>query len=76
MRLEDSLVKRAQQEARRRGTTFTALVEQGLQIVLSQSTPDQPKPWVRLPVSTALGGPLPGIDLSNNAALLDLLEPN
>ena len=74
--LEDSLAKRAQQEAQKRGTTFTALIEQGLQLVLSQSPPERPEAWVRLPVSEASGGTLPGVDLCNNATLLDLLESN
>jgi len=69
--LDDALLEQARREAAARGESLTALIEQGLQLVLSQS---KPRRKVDLPVSREGGGVRPGIDLSNNAALLDIME--
>ena len=37
MRLDDALLERAKREAGRRGTTLTALLEEGLQLALARS---------------------------------------
>jgi hypothetical protein len=62
VRLPDALLDQARREAQRRGKTVTALIEQGLRLVLSQPEPS-PRKRVTLPVSTAKGGLLPGVDL-------------
>ncbi len=74
MRLDDALLERARKEAERRGMTLTALIEQGLELVLRKSMPRHERERVRLPVSRATGGTRPGIDLDNSAALLDALD--
>ena len=74
VRLEDSLLRQAKQEAVRRGTTLTRLIEQGLRLVLARSVRSVERPWVRVPVSSARGGTLPGVDLDDSATLLELLE--
>ena len=74
VRLEDALLDQAKREAAKRHQTLTALIEQGLRLVLAQSRSQHKKrPRVVLPASGA-GGLQPGVDLSNNAALLDILE--
>ena len=74
IRLEDALMKRAKDEAARRHTTLTALIEQGLRLVLTGSRGITKRPPVVLPVCRAGGGVMPGIDLSDSAALLDAME--
>jgi hypothetical protein len=74
VRLDDSLLKEAKSEAARRHETLTALIEQGLRLVMAQSRTVHKRKRVTLPVSHARGGVLPGVDLSNSSALLDLME--
>lgn len=64
----------AKGEAERRGETLTALIEQGLRLVLAQSRTERQRERIKLPVSEAGGGVLPGIDLNDSAALLDWME--
>jgi hypothetical protein len=74
VRLEDTLLKQAKREAGRRGETVTALIEQGLRLVLAQSRRPSARERVRLPVCSAGGGVLPGVDLNDSAGLLDRME--
>ena len=74
MRLEDALISQAKREAERRGETLTALIEQGLRLVLAQSRMRRQRELVKIPVSEAGGGMLPGIDLNDSADLLDVME--
>jgi hypothetical protein len=74
IRLDDRLLERAKREATRRGETLTALIERGLRLVLARPEPPRRRRRVELPVCTAGGGTLPGVDLRDSAALLDILE--
>ena len=74
VRLDDALLEQAKREAARRGETLTALLEKGLRLALAQARPAQRRPKVVLPVCRAGGGVQPGVDLSDSAALLDILE--
>jgi hypothetical protein len=74
VRLEEALLNHARREAERRGETLTALIEQGLRLVLAQSRTRRQREPVKLPISAAGGGVLPGIDLNDSAALLDIME--
>jgi hypothetical protein len=74
VRLEEALLARAKQEAHLRGSTVTALIEEGLRAVLASGGKPQPRRRVRLPVSRARGGLLPGVDLNDSSSLLDLME--
>jgi hypothetical protein len=74
VRLEGRLLAKAKQEARRRGETFTSLMERGLRLALSGSHKHARSSQVELPVSTASGGLRPGIDLDDTSALLDRLD--
>jgi hypothetical protein len=66
----------AKREAEQRGETVTALIQEGLRLVLAQSHQPPSRERVTLPVSKETGGVLPGVDLNDTAALLDILEPN
>lgn len=74
VRLPDRLLDRARREASRRGTTLTALIEEGLLAVIGQSKKPMIKPHVDLPVCRAGGGVQPGVDLADSAALLDRMD--
>ena len=75
VRLDYALIEQAKREAARRGETLTALIEQGLRLVLAQSRPQKRrKRSVVLPTCRAGGGLLPGIDLNDSAASLDIME--
>lgn len=74
VRLNDILLKRAKREAAKRGMTLTALIEQGLQIVLRRPPDRKKRPRVKLPVSRASGGLQSGVDLNSSAALLDRMD--
>lgn len=75
VRLDDALLEQAKCEATRRSETLTALIEQGLRLVLAQSRPhEQRKRSVVLPTCRAGGGLLPGIDLNDSVTSLDIME--
>jgi len=74
VRLDDTLLKRAKREAARRNQTLTSMIDAGLRLVLAQPATPCRVPRVRLPVSRAGGGILPGVDLNDSAALLELME--
>ena len=74
IRLDDSLLQQAKREAARRGITLTGLIEQGLRLVLVRPSRPGERPWVTIPVSSARDGTLPGVDLNDSAALLELME--
>jgi hypothetical protein len=65
----------AKREAEQRGETVTALIQEGLRLVLAQSNQPPSRQRVTLPVSKEIGGVLPGVDLGDSAALLDIMEP-
>ncbi len=74
VRLDDALLEQAKREASRRRETLTALIEQGLRLVLARSHPTRRRQRVVLPVSAAVGGTLPGVDLQDSAAVLEIME--
>ena len=74
VRLDDALLERAKREAARRGETLTALIERGLRLVLARPDRHAPRHRVEIPVCHAGGGTLPGVDLDDSAALLDIVE--
>jgi hypothetical protein len=75
VRLDDALLDQAKREAARRHATLTALIEQGLRLVLVQSRSVRRRKRVTLPVSKVGGGTLPGIDLNDTSRLLDRCWP-
>lgn len=74
VRLNDSLLRQAKQVAKERDETLTALIEQGLRLLLAKAHARPKRARVKLPVSRATGGTLPGVNLDDSAALLDLME--
>ena len=72
VRLPDDLVKRAKRKAAEQGRTFTALIEEGLRAVLAEERKSAKTKRVLPRVSTATGGLMPGIDLTDLSALQEL----
>jgi hypothetical protein len=73
IRLDDQLLADAKRYARESGRTLTAVIEDALRQVLARRTPDRPRERVTL-TTYGRGGTMPGVDLDNSAALLDLME--
>jgi hypothetical protein len=74
IRLEDALLDQAKREAARREETLTALIEQGLRLVLAQSNAPRQRKRVTIPVCRAGEGTLRGVELNNSASLLDIMD--
>lgn len=73
IQLDDHLHELARQYALANGRTFTSLVEEALREKLMKRTPKAKKACVKL--KTVGGkGIQHGVDLDNNAALLDLMD--
>jgi len=72
VRLPKDLLTRAKRKALAEERTLTSLIEEGLRLVVSD-TPKKAKAKRILPRhSDASGPPLPGIDISNSAALQEM----
>lgn len=70
VRLDDTLLKEVKRYALEHDTTFTAVVEEALKDKLAGEASRKP-----FKLMTYQGGGLqPGVDLSDNSALLDLME--
>ena len=73
IRIDEDLLKEAKQQAARQGTTLTAIIEDALRESLARQHSDQERKPVHLPTFGG-NGLLPGVDLDDSAALLDLME--
>ncbi|MGI8517965.1 MAG: CopG family transcriptional regulator [Acidimicrobiia bacterium] len=71
--LNDDLVRRAKSEAVRRGGTLTSFIEDALRAALAQK-PNKESQRFRIEPLRGGGEFRPGVDLDDNAALLDLME--
>lgn len=71
--LNDDLVRRAKRRAAESGTTLTALIEDGLRVTLARPNRSEKRTSVSLP-TYGKGGLLPGVDVSNNASLQDIMD--
>jgi hypothetical protein len=74
VRLDEALLERARQEAAKRKTTLTSLIEQGLELVLRRPMRVALRQPIVLPECHAGGGTLSGIDLNDSASLLDRMD--
>jgi hypothetical protein len=72
--VDDARLARAKREAERRGQTLTALIERGLRLVLANPEKRPKRRRVQIPVCRKGGVTLPGVDLDDSAALLDVIE--
>jgi hypothetical protein len=72
VRLPQELLIRAKRKAAAEGRTLTSLIEDGLRLVVSNPARQPEKKRVIPRTSSAAGGPLPGIDISDSAALQEM----
>ncbi len=61
VRLPSELLKKAQRKAAAEGRTLTGLMEEGLRYVVSDKPAADKRERVMPPISTARGGPMPGM---------------
>jgi hypothetical protein len=73
VRLDDQLLSAAKKTAAETGRTLTPVIEDALRQSLAKSKTANKPARFRLPVLD-LGETMPGVDLDNSAALLDLME--
>ena len=73
IRLDDQLLTETKQLAARTGRTLTAVIEDALREMMARRQQMTKLPKVRLP-TFAGNGLLPGVDLDDSAALLDLMD--
>ncbi len=72
VRLPADLLKRAKRKAASEGRTLTSLIEDGLRLVVAEKKKTAQTQRLPPPVSTATGGPMPGIDISDFSALQEI----
>jgi hypothetical protein len=72
VRLPADLLNRAMRKAAAEGRTLTSLIEDGLRLVLAGNRKSAKGKRVMPRVSTATGGPMPGIDLTDFSALQEM----
>lgn len=74
IRLDDELLKEAKRQAAESGKTLTAIIEESLRERLSRGKA-QPARERRIKLkTTGRGGLLPGIDLDDSAALMEIMD--
>lgn len=73
LRLSDELLRRAKRKAATDGRTLTSLVEEGLEMLLTNSKRSRRRP-VKLPVSKMREGTLPDVDLNSTRDLEDRMN--
>lgn len=74
LRVDDELLRQAKSHAARQGRSLTSVFEEALRWLLAESAQHEQRTRFELPVSAASGGVLPGVDLDDSAALLDVME--
>jgi hypothetical protein len=72
VRLPDELMRRAKQKAAADGISLTALVEEALRRIVGERRGRPTAPRTPLPISTAKGGLMPGINLDSMAELQEM----
>jgi hypothetical protein len=74
VRLEESLLEQAKVLAAKQNKTLTSLIEEGLCKVIKEAQTVKPRRKIVIPISKQTGGTWPGIDISNSAELLDIMD--
>jgi len=74
--VDDAVLIEAKLLAKRTGKTLTSIVEDALRERLARRPAAEDATWARLPTGGS-GGLQPGVNLDDNASLLDLMDaPN
>lgn len=72
IRLPDDLLRQAKARAATEGRTLNAVIEQAVRVWLQPRSPAAER--LPIPVSTTLGGLLPGMNVDKTSELLDMLD--
>ena len=72
VRLPKDLLARAKRKALAEDRTLTSLIEEGLRLVINDTQKKAKAKRILPRCSNASGSPLPGIDISNSAALQEM----
>ena len=72
VRLPEDLVRRAKRRAAAEGRTLTALIEEGLRLVVAENRKAARGNRIMPRISTATGGPMPGIDVTDFSAIQEM----
>ena len=72
VRLPEDLLRRAKRKAAAEGRTLTSLIEDGLRLVTVEDRKPAKAKRILPRISKATGGLMPGIDISNSAALQEM----
>jgi hypothetical protein len=72
VRLPPELLRRAKRKAAAEGRTLTSLIEDGLRRVVTDNHKRATGKRILPRISTATGGLMPGIDISDSAALQEM----
>jgi hypothetical protein len=72
VRLPEELLRRAKRKAAAEGRTLTSLIEDALRLVIAESRGQAKASRVLPRVSKAQGGPMPGVDYTDFAALEEM----
>ena len=73
VRINENLLFRAKKRAADENRTLTSLIEDGLALILSEPKAGRRKK-VKLPVSKAIGGVRPGVDLNRSGDLEEVMN--
>jgi len=73
VRLNDELLRQARQMAAKSDRTLAAVIEDALRVAIDGRVARKGRVRTRLPTDHGRGV-RPGVDLTNNAALVDLME--
>lgn len=74
VRLEDGLFRAIKEYAAQSDRTVTSVLEEALRRLLADAERARSVGRAVLPVSSAGGGALPGVDLDDSAALAELMD--
>lgn len=74
VRLDEGLLQEVKAYAAGGNRTVTSVLEEALRRLLAEAERQSAADAVQLPVSTAGGGLLPGVDLDDSAALAELMD--
>lgn len=72
IRLPEDLLSRAKRKAAAEGRTLTSLIEEGLRLVVTEHRRTAKSKRILPPISKATGGPMPGTDIADMAALQEM----
>jgi hypothetical protein len=72
VRLPEDLLRRAKRKAAAEGRTLTSLIEDGLRLMVTERPKAGKRSRIVLPVSSATGGPMPGVDMTDVSALQEM----